>query len=137
MSALLADLVALTHLAAVLFMLSGALLALRWPALLLPHAVVAGIILAVNLAGAACPLTELELELRAWAGEAPYSGGFISHYLVEPWHPEGVTPAVDRGIYAVALTPNVLGYGLHAARWRRRRVLEVSARGRGRNGIRG
>ena len=113
MSALLADAVALVHLAAVLFMLSGALLALRWPRLLLPHVLVAGAILAVNLAGAACPLTELEAALR---GDAALAGGFISYYLVEPWHPEGITPGISLGIYAVALLPNLVGYALLARR---------------------
>jgi hypothetical protein len=118
MTGLLADLVAVVHLSAVLFLLSGALLALRRPRLLLPHLLVAGAILAVNLAGAACPLTELEVWLRGQAGEPAYGGGFIEHYLIEPWHPAGITPAVSVGIYAVAVVPNLVGYGLHAARRR-------------------
>ncbi len=31
--------------------------------------------------GAVCPLTTLEMRLRAGAGEATYSGGFIEHWL--------------------------------------------------------
>ncbi|MGY2129237.1 DUF2784 domain-containing protein [Blastococcus sp. SYSU DS0617] len=52
-------------------MLTGALLAVRWPRLVLLHAPVALAILAVNLAGADCPLTDLELALRERAGRSP------------------------------------------------------------------
>ena len=115
----LAGAVAVLHLLAVGLLLSGALLALRWPRLLPVHLVVAGSIVAVNLAGADCPLTDLEQVLRAAAGEAAYSGGFISHYLIEPWHPAGVTPGVSLGIYAVAVAPNALAAVLHLRRRRR------------------
>lgn len=114
-----ADAVAAAHLAAIVFMLTGGLLGWRWPRLLPWHAATAGAILAVNLAGLDCPLTTLELRLRAAAGEAAYSGGFIGHYLIEPLHAPGITPAVDLLIYAVALTPNVLAYGVLALRRRR------------------
>ena len=118
----LAGAVAVVHLLAVALLLSGALLALRWPRLLPVHLVVAGSILAVNLAGADCPLTDLERALRDAAGEAPYSGGFISHYLIEPWHPAGITPGVSLGIYAAALAPNLLGAALLVARRRAARA---------------
>jgi hypothetical protein len=110
--------VAAVHLLCIALMLSGGLLGLRWPAVLPAYAVCALSILAVNLAGADCPLTDLEQGLRRRAGEPAYGGGFISHYLVEPWHTDGVTPAVSRGIYAVALTPNLLA----AVLWIRRLV---------------
>ena len=118
----LAGAVAVVHLLAVALLLSGALLALRWPRLLPVHLVVAGSILAINLAGADCPLTDLELALRDAAGEAPYSGGFLSHYLIEPWHPAGITPGVSLGIYAAALAPNLLGAALLVARRRAART---------------
>ena len=116
----LAGAVAVVHLLAVALLLSGALLSLRWPRLLPVHLVVAGSILAVNLAGADCPLTDLEQALRDVAGETPYSGGFISHYLIEPWHPDGITRGVSLGIYAVALAPNLLGAALLTRASRRR-----------------
>ena len=123
----LAGAVAVVHLLAVALMLSGALLALRWPRLLPPHLLVAGAILAVNLAGADCPLTDLEQWLRAAAGEASYSGGYIAHYLVEPWHPAGMTPAVSQAVYAVALAPNALAAVLFAVRAGRRRSAQALA----------
>src|SRR3712207_8823601 len=56
-------------------MVTGALVALRRPRFLLVHAPVAAAILAVHLAGAPCPLTELELALRERAGGEAYTGG--------------------------------------------------------------
>ncbi len=115
---LLANAVAVLHGAAVLFMLTGALLALRWPRLLLLHVPVALAILAVNLAGADCPLTDLELALREWAGGAPYEGGFLGHYFYAPLGLDVRDGAVQLGTYVVAFGLNALGYGLLVARSR-------------------
>jgi hypothetical protein len=112
----LAHLVAVVHGLAVVLMLTGALVALRHPGFLLVHAPVAAAILAVNLAGAPCPLTDLELALRERAGAEPYTGGFLGHYALAPVGLDVAGPAVQAGIYTVALVPNVLGYGLLAAR---------------------
>jgi hypothetical protein len=111
-----AHLVAVVHGLAVVLMLTGALVALRRPRLLWVHAPVAAAILAVNLAGAPCPLTDLELALRERAGGEPFSGGFLGHYALAPVGLDVASPAVQAGIYTVALVPNVLGYGLLAAR---------------------
>ncbi len=120
MYGLLADGVAALHLAAVVLMLAGGVLALRRPRLLWAHVPVALAILAVNRAGADCPLTDLELVLRSRAGEAPYGGGFIGHYLVEPMHPGGITPSVQLVIYALAVLPNAVAYALLVRRALRR-----------------
>ncbi len=112
----LAHLVAVVHGLAVVLMLTGALVALRRPRLLWVHAPVAAAILAVNLAGAPCPLTDLELALRERAGGEPYTGGFLGHYALAPFGLDVASPAVQAGIYTVALVPNALGYGLLAAR---------------------
>ncbi|WP_448624052.1 DUF2784 domain-containing protein [Geodermatophilus sp. URMC 64] len=117
---LLATAVAVAHGAAVLFMLCGALLALRWRGLAYVHAPVALAILAVNLAGAACPLTTLELALRTDAGASDYSGGFLGHYLFAPLGLDVHDPVVQVGMYTVALGLNVVGYGLLAVRAARR-----------------
>jgi hypothetical protein len=111
-----AHLVAVVHGLAVVLMLTGALVALRRPRLLWVHGPVAAAILAVNLAGAPCPLTDLELALRERAGGEPYTGGFLGHYALAPVGLDVGSPAVQAGILAVALMPNVLGYGLLAAR---------------------
>jgi hypothetical protein len=98
----LASAVAVLHGAVVLVMLTGALLALRWPRLVLLHVPVALAVLAVNLAGAPCPLTTLELALRERAGAAPYDGGFLGHFLFGPLGLDVGDPAVQAGTYAVA-----------------------------------
>jgi hypothetical protein len=129
----LAVLVAVLHGSAVLFMLTGSLLALRWPRLVLLHLPVAAVILAVNLAGADCPLTTLELALRDAAGVPGYTGGFLGHYVLAPFGVDVHTTAAQVGIYAVALTPNAVGYSLLAARGARRRA-PSDARGLHQNG---
>ncbi|NEK58668.1 DUF2784 domain-containing protein [Geodermatophilus sabuli] len=111
-----ASAVAVVHALAVGLMLTGALVALRRPRVLLVHAPVSAAILAVHLAGAPCPLTELELALRARAGAPPYDGGFLGHHLFAPLGLEVTSPAVQAGIYAAALVPNAVGYGLLAVR---------------------
>lgn len=105
------------HLAVILTMLTGGLLAWRWPRLVRVHAPVAISILALNLANSDCPLTALELWLRERGGRPAYSGGFVSHYLVQPWHPHGVTPAVRLAVYAIAVGPNLVAYAVLCRRW--------------------
>jgi len=125
---LLADAVALLHAAAVLFMLTGSLIALRWPRVLWLHVPVAVAILGIYLTGSDCPLTSLELNLREQAGEPAYSGGFIGHYVTEPLGFPITATSTQIGIYAVAFLPNLIGYGLLASRRLRRRAV---IRGRG------
>lgn len=105
----LADGVAVVHGLAVLFMLTGALLAVRWPRLVLLHAPVALAILAVNLAGADCPLTDLELALRGAEG---YDGGFLGHYFFGPLGLDERAAGTQLGVYATAFGLNALGYAL-------------------------
>jgi hypothetical protein len=120
---LLASAVAVVHAAAVLLMLTGALLALREPRVLWVHVPVALAVLGVNLAGAPCPLTELELALRARAGLPPYEDGFLGAYLFGPLGLDVDAPAVQLGTYVVAVGLNALGYGLLAVRAARARAV--------------
>jgi hypothetical protein len=117
---LFAVLVAVLHGAAVAFMLSGSLLALRWPRLLWLHVPVALAILAIYLTGSDCPLTTWELDLRAAAGSPGYRGGFIGHYITEPLGFPIEATSTQVGVYVVALLPNLIGYGLLMARHRAR-----------------
>ena len=120
---LLAYAVAVVHAAAVLFMLTGSLLALRWPQVLWLHVPVCLAILALYLTGSNCPLTDLELALRAPAGEPGYTGGFIGHYVTEPLGFPIHATSTQVGIYVLAFLPNVIGYGLLTAQALRRRDL--------------
>ena len=111
--------VAVLHGAVVLFFVTGSLLARRRPGLLYLHAPMALAVLALALAGQPCPLTVLELALREAAGAAPYTGGFLGHYLLSPFGVDVRTTAAQVGIHVVAVVPNLLGYGLAAQRARR------------------
>jgi hypothetical protein len=116
---LLANAVAVVHGLAVLFLLVGGLVALRLPRVVLLHAPVALAILAVYLAGADCPLTTLELRLRAMAGEPAYEGGFLGHYLFEPLGVDVTAAGTQATVYAVAFGLNALAYGAMVSRARR------------------
>ena len=112
----------LLHGAAVLFMLTGSLLALRWPRVLWLHVPVSLAILGIYLTGSDCPLTTWELDLREQAGEPGYTGGFIGHYITEPLGFPIEATSTQLGVYALALLPNLIGYGLLLTRGLRSRT---------------
>jgi hypothetical protein len=96
---LLADLVVVVHLAFIVFVALGAILAWRWRRLVWVHVPVLVWAVAIVAVGFTCPLTPLEKLLRRRAGGGTYDGGFIDHYL------EGV---VYPGRYLVAARAVVL-----------------------------
>lgn len=116
---LLADAVVLLHLAFVLFVVAGGLLAFRWrraPWLHLPALAWGGWI---EFSGSICPLTPLETALRRAGGEAGYAGGFVEHYLLPVLYPPGLTNATQWALGIGLLLFNAAVYALLA--WRRRR----------------
>ena len=116
---LLAETVAVVHGAAVVLMLTGAVVALWRPRILWVHVPVSLAILAVNLAEAPCPLTELELWLRSAVGGAVYDGGYLGHYVFSPLGLDVASPSVQAGIYTTAIVPNAIALTLLASRRRR------------------
>lgn len=115
----LADAVLLLHLGFIVFVAVGVLAVARRPVLLPVHlaAVAWGVL--VECAGLACPLTGLELRLRALAGEAGYAGGCIDHYVTAAIYPAGLTRSAQVAIGMAVVAANaVLYYRL----WRRRAV---------------
>ena len=88
---LLADLVLLLHAALVVFVVGGLaiivagnLLAWRWVNALwfrLAHLGVIAIVVAESWFGLVCPLTSLEMWLRAKAKGGTYVGSFVAHWL--------------------------------------------------------
>jgi hypothetical protein len=88
---LLADIVLMTHVAFVLFVVLGLILILcggfcGWKLVRNPWfraAHLAGIALVVvqSWLGIICPLTTLEMHLRELAGDETYGGTFIAHWL--------------------------------------------------------
>lgn len=113
---LAASAVAVLHAATVLLMLTGSLLALRWPRLLWLHVPVSLVILGLYLTGSDCPLTTWELVLRDRAGEPGYPGGFLGYYLTEPLGFPIEATSTQIGLVTVALLPNLVGYGLLVTR---------------------
>jgi hypothetical protein len=107
---ILADLVVVFHGAYVVFVVLGALLALKWPKVLWVHAPAAIWGVLIEYAGWVCPLTPLENRLRALAGEAGYSGDFIEHYILRALYPHGLTPTVRYTLGTFALVVNVIAY---------------------------
>jgi hypothetical protein len=107
---LLANLVVLLHFTFILFVVGGSLLLLqsRWWAVLHVPAFAWGTL--IELKGWICPLTPLENALRARAGQAGYTGGFIEHYITRLIYPAGLTPRIQVAIGVFVFTLNVLLY---------------------------
>lgn len=114
-----ADLVLVVHLAFVLFVVLGGLLALRWPKVAWAHVPVALYGALIEFVGFTCPLTPLEIWLRRRGGEAGYEGGFIEHYVTATLYPSGLTREVQLALGVAVLALNGVVY---AAWLRRRRV---------------
>lgn len=109
--------VVLAHLAYVVFVVAGGYLAWRRPALVRFHLLAVAISAGLALAALDCPLTEIEKSLLRRAGETPYRGGFIEHYLVEPVAGP-MTPGLRLGLRVVTVAVVVLAYAGLAYRLR-------------------
>lgn len=108
----LAQAVLLVHLAFILFVLFGGLLALKWPRLIWWHlpAVIWGAL--TEFFSLPCPLTPLEKYFLQRGGESAYQGDFIAHYLFALIYPTGLTPKVQFLLGVVVVVLNLLIYGL-------------------------
>jgi hypothetical protein len=102
----LANLVVIAHLAFIAFVVSGSLLARRWPWLVGPHLFALGWAVAALTVGVWCPLTDLEHSLRRRSDRGTYEGGFVDRYLEGVVFPERLTPVL-RTLAAAAI---VAGY---------------------------
>ncbi len=116
----LADLVLVLHLAFIVFVLAGGLLALRWRWAPLVHLPAALWGVLVQVSGRVCPLTPLENALRSAAGDAGYAGGFIEHYLVPTIYPVALSPQVGLLLASLVVLANALAYSI--VWWRSRSV---------------
>ena len=91
MHSILADVVLITHVAFVAFVVLGLLLILlggclgwgwiRNPWFRALHLAGIGLVVVQAWFGVVCPLTILEMHLREKAGEETYSGTFVAHWL--------------------------------------------------------
>ena len=106
-----ADVVLVVHLLFIGFVVGGVFLAWRWPWVIwvqLPAMVYGALI---EFVGFTCPLTPLQNYLQHRAGEAGYSGGFISHYLIQWIYPAGLTRGIQIGLGLFVLLVAAIGYG--------------------------
>jgi len=108
--ALAADLLVVLHFGFILFALLGAALLVRWPWLFWLHLPALGWGVWIELTGSICPLTPLEIDLRAAAGQAGYNGGFIDNYLTPLIYPEGLTRGTQMVYAALLLMVNAFFY---------------------------
>jgi len=105
-----ADLVLLAHFLFAAFAVFGGVLLLhdvRWAWLHLPAVLWSSL---VNLMGWTCPLTPVEQELRARAGQAGYAGGFIQHYVGRAVYPRGMPRRMELIAGVSVLAGNALVY---------------------------
>ena len=111
-----ADALLLLHLAFVVFVLLGGLLAWRWPRMPWLHlpALAWGVL--VEVADLGCPLTRWENALRQMAGEVGYRQDFIAHYLTLLLYPPGLGRGLQFALAALALGVNA---GVYVCWWRR------------------
>jgi hypothetical protein len=117
---LLADAVLIVHLAFIVFVALGGLLVLHWPRLAWLHLPAIAWGAWIEFSGWICPLTPLEVGLRARGGEATYTGGFIEHYITRLIYPDGLDRRHQIVLGALVL---VLNAGIYAwLLWRRRRL---------------
>jgi hypothetical protein len=108
----LATLVVLAHVAFVAFVVVGGLFVLRWRKLSYLHLGAVAWAIYVECAGAVCPLTPLENDLRAAARLEAYAGDFISQYVFPVLYPDGLTRNAQLLIGAVVLAINVCVYSV-------------------------
>lgn len=106
----LADVVVALHFAFIVFVVAGGLLALRNARWAFAHLPAVAWVAWIEFTGTICPLTPLENALRASAGQAGYSGGFIGHYLLPVIYPAGLTPPMQVGLGVAVVALNALVY---------------------------
>jgi hypothetical protein len=114
---LLADAVVILHLAFVLFVLFGGLLALWKPRMVWLHLPAALWGAAVEFGGWVCPLTPFEQWLRLEGGQPGYRSDFIEEYVLPVLYPAGLTHHLQVALGTLVVVVNMAIYGWL---WRRK-----------------
>lgn len=115
-----ADAVLVIHLGFIVFVLVGGFLALRWRRVPILHLPTVAWGIYIELSGNICPLTPLENNLRAAAGDSGYEGGFIEHYILAVVYPDGLTHSIQMMLAGVVVVTNLVAYGLVLRKMRRK-----------------
>ena len=124
-----ADAVVLLHVAFIVFVVLGGLLALRRPWVAILHLPAAVWAVLIESFGWICPLTPLEFELRIAGGEAGYQGGFVDRYIVPLVYPATLTQPVQWALAVFVFLVNVAIYGAVLSRTGRGRRIWLRLRG--------
>ena len=117
--ALLADLTLVLHATFILFVVFGGLLVFRHRRLVWLHVPAAAWGILIEFQGWICPLTYLENDLRAAAGEGGYDAGFIDHYLAPLVYPAALSHSIQIMLGLAVLFINAVIYALV---WRKLRA---------------
>ena len=107
------------HFAFILFVIFGGALVWRHLAWAWLHVPAVTWVAWLEFTHTTCPLTPLENWLRARAGEAGYTGGFIEHYLEPVIYPDGLTASMQLVLGVIVVVINVAIYALLRRRARR------------------
>ncbi len=105
-----ATVIALLHLAFIVFVLLGGLLVLRWPRVAWVHLPAAAWGVLIEFFGWWCPLTKWENHFLRLAGRAGYDGGFVAHYIMPIIYPPGLTRGMEIAIGIIVLVVNAAVY---------------------------
>lgn len=124
----LADVTIAFHLAFVVFVAIGGLLAARWPRVAWGHVPAAIWAAWAEFTGWACPLTPLENWLRAQGGRAVYTSGFIEEYLLPLVYPAALSREVQWMLGSAVLLSNATVYAVILRRKSRRGRTSGTAR---------
>lgn len=113
----LANLLAIVHFLFIVGVVFGGLLVFWKPWFAWAHLPIALYGILLEWIGWICPLTPLENDLRRWAGEAGYQGGYVEQYLLPLIYPEPFPRNLALALGAAVLMINLVIYGLYF--WRR------------------
>lgn len=105
-----ADALLIIHMAFIVFVVIGGVIALFRPRVAWVHVPAAVWGATVELGRFYCPLTPWEIRLRQLGGEAGYSGSFIEHYLLPILYPPGLTPTIQIWLGIAVLAINLPVY---------------------------
>ena len=108
---ILLNLIITLHFLFIVYVMCGALLALRWRISIPLHLAAVVWAVYIEFAQKICPLTPLEQALRSRTGIQGYDGGFIEHYLLAFIYPEGLTHDVQIMLGIVVIVVNAGFYG--------------------------
>lgn len=98
------------HFAFILFIVFGALLALRWRWTIFLHLPTVAYGLIIELFNINCPLEPLEIWLRDLSFESGFANGFLEPYLIGLIYPPGWNQSFGNLMAALLLGFNLLVY---------------------------